>query len=375
MSRAQALFQQIVGAFGKFDSIDDLRSWIDGDPPKEDQILDYKAASQITGAKALDKNKLKAIWSEACSGFANTSGGVLIFGIATHESGDSNRSPSKPALCFDLVKTEELLLMFAQNNCDPPVQNIEAKAFNLKEKEDGPEGVVVCLVPESSTKPHKAMQAAKPDYYLRLQDGFYSAPHSILRALFNSSSRPEVELRFSYRMNESPKLGALQCDWEIQIRNPGSVSLADPVVVFRPIDGGQQGGPTLGNWGETWTWNPQKTDAHRNGFIRGMPLHPDEHDAIVRGKFLTTRIRDLLHAGERSHAIGMEIEVFARDMVPRRFRFFETYRDLMSHHTEVWRNGFTKEDQTKVVLMSLDAEGKLSMTTSCQERFPSGREK
>jgi hypothetical protein len=80
-----------------------LRSLVKSNPPSfESEWLDFKGAAQLTATRqppeVAGKNaeKVKEIWSEALSGFANTQGGVLVWGID---------APKDPATGIDAAST------------------------------------------------------------------------------------------------------------------------------------------------------------------------------------------------------------------------------------------------------------------------------
>jgi len=70
-SSAHVLFDQI-----KAGGIGFLQGTVHSTPPTfEEEWLDFK------GAAATPPDKIKEIWSKALAGFANTEGGVLVWGI------------------------------------------------------------------------------------------------------------------------------------------------------------------------------------------------------------------------------------------------------------------------------------------------------
>ena len=70
---------------------------------------------------------------------------------------------------------------------DPPVQGVEIRAIT-----EGPhvtEGFVVCLIPGSIFKPHRAVRAEK-EYYFRVGDSNRTIPTGMLRTLFHPTFTP-----------------------------------------------------------------------------------------------------------------------------------------------------------------------------------------
>jgi hypothetical protein len=106
--------------------------------------------------------KVKALWSECLGAFANSGGGVLIWGI---------KAPNRFAEGVDLVTNatglEERLKAFANDAVDPPVVGVEVFAVTAK---SGSNGFVVCHIPPSGHSPHRSIWGER-EYYLRTQDG------------------------------------------------------------------------------------------------------------------------------------------------------------------------------------------------------------
>ncbi len=90
-SHAKEFFQKVT-----LEGIPFLKSLIGADPPFfETDWLDFK------GAQDLKDNDVKKIWSEALSGFANTEGGVIVWGIDARKD---EKTKIDCASGFSLVK-------------------------------------------------------------------------------------------------------------------------------------------------------------------------------------------------------------------------------------------------------------------------------
>lgn len=171
-SRAKDFFEQIKAGGVPF-----LKSLIGAVPPTfENDWLDFKGAEVITD------DEMKRLWSKAMSGFANTGGGVIVWGI------DARRDPATEIDCAgdeSLVSKpaafESRLRQLHPQSCDLPVVNVDFWHGVVDAATDA--GVVVCFVPESNFKPHRA-EAAGKQYYIRAGDSFHVPSISLLRTLF-----------------------------------------------------------------------------------------------------------------------------------------------------------------------------------------------
>ncbi|MDO9515973.1 MAG: ATP-binding protein [Syntrophales bacterium] len=159
------------------DGITFLKGLINSDPPSfETDWLDFKGAEQLK-----DKD-VKRIWSEALAGFANTEGGVLVWGI------DARPDPDTKIDCasgLSLVKkpatfVSRLKELHSQST-DPPIPGVDYW-FAIDDGADDC-GFAVSYVPESNFKPHRA-EAAGRNYYIRAGDSFHVPSVSLLRNLF-----------------------------------------------------------------------------------------------------------------------------------------------------------------------------------------------
>jgi hypothetical protein len=183
-------FEQIgegAAAFGL------LSGLISTNPPTaETEWLDFK------GSMSLSDADLKRLWSKALSGFANTQGGLLIFGI------DARMDPATgvdAAHALSLVPNpatlRSRLMELHHQATDPPVLGVEVKEVI------GPtgEGFVVCYIPNSPFKPHRSEHCNK-QYYVRAGDDFVEAGPGLLRTLFYPRYHPSlwVEVALTYQL-------------------------------------------------------------------------------------------------------------------------------------------------------------------------------
>jgi len=129
--------------------------------------IDFKEKSNRSYASLEDadrKNLAKAI-----SGFANSGGGVLIWGIQ-----DKTLSP-KPITDIQLFVSSVLEL--APQVTDPVVENIDGDWLQSDDSA-GKDGFGLILIPESLLPPHRVLlnfHGIKNNYYLRTAGAFVEA--------------------------------------------------------------------------------------------------------------------------------------------------------------------------------------------------------
>lgn len=123
----------------------------------EDLYLEFKQKSDVTTPDLSESDKRN--FSEAISEFANSDGGVLIFGVKTEKPGDYaiELKPIKNPEEF-LKRLFDALISAVQ----PSVDGIEGKVI----KHDDESGYILFSIPSSFKAPHRAMVVSR-EYFKR----------------------------------------------------------------------------------------------------------------------------------------------------------------------------------------------------------------
>ena len=125
--------------------------------------------------------------AKAVSGFANSAGGVLIWGIAD--------KTLKPKPISDVQNFLSRILETATSVCDPLVLNIDGEW--ISSDDDADEGYAFLYIPESDLPPHRViskLKAIKNHYYQRSCDSFRVATHTQLEDMFGRRPHPNLVL-------------------------------------------------------------------------------------------------------------------------------------------------------------------------------------
>ena len=140
-SRAQQFFDQIVSRPDPVKFLEDLVT----NKQAEDSYLEFKGVGKIQ-----DKDT-KKYWSKALSGFANTEGGVVVWGIRAEKAPSVTDASNKIDTATDLdladhpdTFAQKLKDVMLQATIDP-VQGVQIRHLD---KTPGGQGFVVCLIPE-----------------------------------------------------------------------------------------------------------------------------------------------------------------------------------------------------------------------------------
>ena len=260
--RARLFFDGIFAADNPFAHV---AAFVNSAPPTyETEWLDFKSGG-ASSEKAAHK-----IWSESLSAFANTEGGVLLWGL------DCRRDESGVDQVVGRSLVEEpdafvskLRSMLSQMN-SPPVAGVHIES--VPDPENRSRGFVVCYIPESGNKPHRAELAGR-NYYLRIGDSSVVPPVSLLRSLFYPGSRTS----FTLKARKSRSTGGLR----FELLNTGTVSAEDVMVTAR--FGGRRDEERLAMTltpGHYWKDHGEVEGTRR--LVPDFTLHPDVRTTLFR---------------------------------------------------------------------------------------------
>lgn len=176
-SRAESFFNELVEKDNGFEYLKSLPS----------QNLDEGEWLEVKRGSITNYREIRKIWSEALSGFANTEGGVLIWGlVADNKNSDGVDRIHDIDLCADVEFYRQTLSQNLHDVCDPPIPGVKVQTFT----EDGKSGFVVCYIPEGTTKPYRAELDKTKPIYIRVGGSFIVPNLSLLRSLFYSRQAP-----------------------------------------------------------------------------------------------------------------------------------------------------------------------------------------
>jgi len=231
MSRAHELFSRLKTA-GEA-AIDELIA----DFQSENLWIDFKQSSDRGASTRLHQSDRENL-AKAISGFANSDGGVIVWGV------DCRRDPSSGA---DLPSTKHPLqqpsrfvswLENAVSSCvSPPAPGIEHTVLAAP---SASEAFVATLIPSSDMAPHQCVQpTTKLQYYMRAGSNFVAVPHAILAGLFGRRPQPKLFTFYEGKpiLRSAPEL--LELQFGIRLMNEGPAPASDPYVSFRIIVPGE----------------------------------------------------------------------------------------------------------------------------------------
>jgi hypothetical protein len=257
------------------------------DPTYENDWIEFKQDPGIAG------DSLKGIWLEALSGFANSGGGVIVWGVVAKKDPATNTdfaSATKPVKNPAAFKSR--LIELQRQGTDPPVPNVEIQRQGTDppvpnvEIESYPrgspaEGYVICHVPVSPYRPHRAETKGCKQYFIRAGDSFFVASVAQLRSLFF----PQVQavMQFEAELTATPyelsEDDMTTYETQVRVRNAGNGTARDGFLIVetnagpdRPVDMQQ-----------TDFWSVMlPRDTYARKFAARLPIHPSSVVDVFR---------------------------------------------------------------------------------------------
>lgn len=184
MARCNDLFDRIVD--GGKEAIEQFIA----DRESERFFLDFKRASN-NGRDAhltdIDRNNL----AKAISGFGNSEGGVIVWGVDCSRNIDGS-DVARFEVPIENPRRFCSQLEDAVSGCTiPPHTSVESIVVMAEEES----GFVVTLIPSSNSAPHQTI--SKNQYYVRTGSSFAPTPHSVLAGMFGRRPQPHVFHNFN----------------------------------------------------------------------------------------------------------------------------------------------------------------------------------
>lgn len=157
----------------------------------EELFLDFKRSADNGKREKLHDNDRKNL-AKAISGFGNSEGGVIVWGIDCSKDHDG-ADVAKAKFPIENVDRFVSLLQNSISGCTiPPHSKVENFGLKIPGQNNG---YAITLIPKSLTAPHQSIFDYK--YYMRAESNFSPVPHSILSGMFGRRPQPWVFLMFS----------------------------------------------------------------------------------------------------------------------------------------------------------------------------------
>jgi hypothetical protein len=162
-----------------------IREWI-AERKEETVNLDFKLVGN-SGMGKDDRNNL----AKALSGFANSEGGILVWGVDARSDSDGVDCAQEIIGIDNVAKFLSKLNEFT-SAVSPSVSGVLHKKVIIEEGR----GLAVSLIPESDSGPHMA-KARLNQYFKRTGDKFLVMEHFDVADMFGRRKRPKLMLEIA----------------------------------------------------------------------------------------------------------------------------------------------------------------------------------
>ena len=183
MSRAHELFERLrVGGCAALDQLI-------ADREPESLFLDFKRSPQEGEAKKLAPDDNRNL-SKAISGFANSSGGVVVWGVDCRRDKATGKEVAIKHPLLDAGGFNTKLQSAISRTTVPAHPGVQVLFFDEPGK--SPVGYVVVYVPQSLIGPIRSLETNH--YHVRTGSDFGYVPHDVLAGMFGKAPQPNADL-------------------------------------------------------------------------------------------------------------------------------------------------------------------------------------
>jgi len=208
MSRSEDLFSKIESD-GEA-AIDELIAA----RKSEELFLDFKRSSD-NGAKLLISDNDRNNLAKAISGFGNSEGGVIVWGVDCSRDKTGADVARFKVPITDVTRYASWLEGVVSGCTVPPHQGVRSIPIPSV---SSPDGFVATLIPKSNQAPHQVV--GRLQYYIRAGSDFIPTPHAVLAGMFGRVPLPHVFHNYNGG-NATVEGNIVSCSIGILIRNEG----------------------------------------------------------------------------------------------------------------------------------------------------------
>lgn len=219
MSRADDLFQRLEA--GGLQALNEILA----DLEPESLFLDFKRANGDGAGPRLEDSDNKNL-AKGISGFANSEGGLLIWGIDCRRDAAGNEIATKHAV-VDAAGFRTRLEAAISRETIPPHPGV--RMLDIQETPAAPAGYVVVLVPKSDIGPLRSTKSHH--YHMRTGSDFAIVSHDVLAGMFGRSPQPRIFANFlSHPARISERQDSVALAFGIVVVNLGAVLASRPYL-------------------------------------------------------------------------------------------------------------------------------------------------
>lgn len=167
-------------------------------PVTEELFLDYKRSADCGAGSALHNVDRRNL-AKAVSGFGNSEGGVIVWGVDCRNDPNLGDIPTTPVRIDNPIRFKTWLEQATSGLTLPPHDGVLHHAIG--------EGFVISFIPAGSHPPYQTV--GDLSYFIRAGSNFARAPHAVLAGLFGRKPQPLIQQ--SYLVPEKPSVEMPGC--------------------------------------------------------------------------------------------------------------------------------------------------------------------
>ncbi|HFJ9274801.1 ATP-binding protein [Bacillus cereus] len=314
MNNAELLFQTL-----KDNGWEEIQRMI-AEQQEETVFLDFKRKTDHTTNEPATPDRKN--YAKALSGFANTSGGIIIWGVDARKNDDGIDAAIGQKLIANAKAFQGELNSLLANALSPLLPGIEN--IHILNPNNPKEGFVVTYVPASDLPPHQALLQVNK-YCMRSGDNFVQMEHANLADAFGRRQRPVLQVQYEIQrgLTYGGVVGERQFEYSIVvgIRNIGRYVATYPAIRIKEGKNlrlleraSEQGLPLI---------YQSKVDIQENGymFVGGVNdvVHPGSYKAVypltIKGNIKEAHINGTEPLPD-DYTFSFSYEIFAQGCEP-----------------------------------------------------------
>ena len=264
---------------------------------EESLTLDYKRWASL-GKDEKQKTEI----TKDISSFANSSGGVVIYGVSECPEKERQHLPEKLDPLPRGAISKEWLEQVIQN-IQPRINGVVVHPVTINEVEN-----TVCYVVEIPQS-YTAHQARDHRYYKRHNFNILPMEDYEIRDVMNRKSQPKMRVAARVAVGGSFEsyLGL-----HITLENLGPSTAYDVFMVYEIPDSG-----TLVAYPSGEVWTRTESALRGNSYVANRPIHPLDAVRILALQLTDVQVKERILLG---NDMEFKFNIFSKNHLPRKFR-------------------------------------------------------
>jgi hypothetical protein len=287
---------------------------------EENSQLEFKEVSKPNLKSDDDKKNL----AKVLSGFANSSGGIVVWGVIANKKDGVDCASARKEI-QELPKFMSTINDFTGKAVQLLVNGVKHKPLYTDQNQKT--GLAVTLVPESDSGPHMAL-FREDRYYKRSGDSFYKMEHFDIEDMFGRRKKPKLSLSYILGLVHEKNHGnSVGIDVLIRLTNEGRGSARAPFLqIVKPAnsewsehgaDGNNYFGLEPTHYGESYPTAIFSSDADKM-------IHPGVSLNITKLKLILPKE----HIREHVQNYPLEYKLTAMDLALKKDQLIIKENDL-----------------------------------------------